>query len=334
LLGIGCNPNVHSILLVGTGCEPFKAEELANEISKTKKQVDYVTLESEGNYEKVINKGEKIVMNMVQQASQISREQCDVKYLTLGIKCGGSSPLSAIASNPSVGRAVDMLIAEGGTVIFTETAEVIGAEQVLVKRAVNQKVAQKLEKVVRRMKKMIEECGIDIRGSEPTLGNIKAGLTTLEEKSLGAIIKGGTTSLMGVLDYATKPNSNGLYFMDGPSDAPQIFLGTFSAGAQIQIFSYGGGLPAMLRGLPSYPGGLKVLPVLKIVSSLENIDEKRYFDIYAGNIIENNISIDNIGNQIFEEILKTASGKFTINETCNNYYEPMKLYATGGGLLM
>lgn len=334
-IGIGCNPNVQSILLVGTGCESLKAENLANEISKTKKQVEFITLESEGNYEKVINRGQEIVMNMVQKASQISRESCDVKHLTLGIKCGGSSPLSAIASNPSTGKAADLLIAEGGKAIFTETAEIIGAEQVLIKRAFNAKVAQKLLKVVNTMKRLIEDSGVNIRGSEPTPGNIKAGLTTLEEKSLGAIIKGGTTPLMDVLDYAVKPDLNGLYFMDGSSIASHVFLGMVAAGAQIQIFSYGGGLPAMLRGLPSYPGGLAILPILKIVSKLESINEKKYFDIYAGDIIEGNTSINNKGEQIFEEIIKFASGKLTINEILNNYSQFMSLYATtGGGLVM
>jgi len=333
-VGIGSNPNVQSILLVGTGCEPASAEELANEISKTKKHVECVALEGEGNYERLIQKGKEIVMSMARKASQCSREKCDAKHLTLGIKCGGSSPLSAVASNPAVGKAADLLIKEGGKAIFTETAELIGAENVLIKKAANQRVAKELEKTVEKMKRSIEEAGIDIRGSEPTPGNIKSGLTTLEEKSLGAIIKSGTSKLMGILEYADKPKSNGLYFMDGSSLAPQIFVGMFAAGAQIQIFSYGGGLPAMLRALPSYPGGLKVLPVLKVVSSLPSNDEKKYFDIYAGDIIEGKRPIDAVGEEIYEEILKTASGKLTINETSTNYSESMKLYATGGGLLM
>jgi altronate dehydratase large subunit len=335
LVGIGCNPNIYSVLLVGTGCESIKAEELAEEINKkTKKRVEFVTLENEGQFENVINKGIEISRNMVEEASQLTKEACDIENLTLGIKCGGSSTLSAVASNPSVGKVADILVAEGGKVIFSETAELIGSEDILIKRASNQNVAKELKRVAHNMRRSIKNTGIDIRGSEPTKGNIKAGLTTLEEKSLGSIIKVGTSPIKRVLEYAGIPNSKGLSFMDGPSFTPPLLLGMFASGAQILIFSFGGGLPAKLRGLPACPCGLNVLPTIKVVSTLETQDRK-YFDICADDIINGTCSINRKGEEIISELIKVASGKLTITETQSNYSEPLDLYATAGdGLLM
>ena len=135
--------------------------------------------------------------------------------------------------------------------------------------------------------------------------------------------------MSGVLKYGEKPEDVGLYFMDGTTQASQLFLGMFTAGAQIQIFSFGGGLTAGFRGLPSYPCGLSTLPVLKVLGSPENIAEKDYFDIYAGDIIKGLKSIEKVGEEIFQEIIRVASGKLTITETRSNYTELLQIYAKG-----
>jgi altronate dehydratase large subunit len=328
LAGIGTNPNIHSVLLVGLGCESITAGQLAEEISPYKR-VEAVTVEEEGDYRSALEKGVTLLRDMVKEATGAEREKCDISDITVGIKCGGSGSVSAIASNPATGQAADLLVEKGGRVIFSETAEVIGAEHVLAERAVNKKVRDKLLECVNRMKRKIDDYGVDILGSEPTKGNIAGGLTTIEEKSLGAIIKGGNSPLVGVLEYAEKPSPPGLYFMDGTTQASQLFLGMFAAGAQIQVFSYGGGLPARFRGLPSYPCGIPVFPVIKVLGNPEDIVEKEYFDIYAGDIISGKMSVKEVGESIFSEFLSVASGKMTITEKRTGYRELLQIYADG-----
>jgi len=328
LIGIGTNPNIHSVLLVGLGCESITAEELAEEILPYK-PVEAVTIKKEGNYNSALEKGLVILRKLVRRASEVERKKCDIADLTIGIKCGGSGSVSAIASNPATGQAADLLVEKGGRVIFSETAELIGAEHVLARRAVDKAVREKLLNCVDRMKREIADYGVNILGSEPTKGNIAGGLTTIEEKSLGAIIKGGNSPLVGVLEYGEKPSSKGLYFMDGTTQASQLFLGMFAAGAQIQVFSFGGGLPARFRGLPSYPCGIPVLPVIKVLGNPEDIEEREYFDIYAGDIISGEVSVKEVGKSIFDEFVKVASGKMTITESRTGYRELLQLYANG-----
>jgi altronate dehydratase large subunit len=329
LIGIGRNPNVHSVLVVGLGCEPIKPKELADYIAQGQKPVRYVSLEECGKYEQLIASGVEILSQLLVRAASEQRVASDISHLTIGIKCGGSGTISAIASNPSVGRAADLIIQHGGTVIFTETAELIGADHALAKRAQDERVKQKLLKAVQDMKDRIKYYGVDILGSEPTPGNIKSGLTTIEEKSLGAVIKSGTSPLMGMLEYAQKPEAPGLYFMDGTTQASQLMLGMVAAGAQIHMFSFGGGLPARFRGLPSYPPGVPILPVVKVLGSCDDADEKEHFDIYAGDILQGTESIQEVGDRLFHFMIQVASGQETYTETQNDYHEMLQVYADG-----
>ena len=329
LIGIGKNPNIHSLLLVGLGCEPVPARELCREIAVSGKEVRYVEVDGDGGYDAAVEKGISILRELQKKAGQEKRTQCDVSSLKIGIKCGGSGAVSAIASNPSVGRAADLLVSQNGIVMFTETAELIGAEKVFAARGRTPQVEQKVLDAVQRMKDEIARGGVDILGSEPTKGNIANGLTTIEEKSLGAIAKGGTTPVVDVLEYAQEPREPGLYFMDGTTQASQLFLGMFAAGAQIQIFSFGGGTPARIRGLPSYPPGLKTLPVIKVLGSSDDEQEAPFFDIYAGNILKGTESIQEVGKRIFEKILRVAEGEDTITENASDYQEMLQVYADG-----
>lgn len=329
LVGMGKNPNVHSVLLVGLGCEPVLARELGQEIAVTGKEVRWVEIEADGDYDAAVEKGTAILRELVEKAGQEKRTDCDVSRLKIGIKCGGSGAVSAIASNPAVGEAADLLVARKGIVMFTETAELIGAEKVFAARGRTPQVEQKILDAVQRMKDEIARCGVDILGSEPTKGNIANGLTTIEEKSLGAIAKGGTTPVVDVLEYAQEPKEPGLYFMDGTTQASQLFLGMFAAGAQIQIFSFGGGTPARIRGLPSYPPGLRTLPVIKVLGSCEDERELPYFDIYAGNILKGTESIQQVGRRIFDKILQVAQGETTVTENTTDYTEMLQVYADG-----
>lgn len=329
LLGICKNPNIHSVLLVGLGCEPIQAGELSDALKSCGKDIRCAVLDEAGNYDRLVETGVRHLKELMAKAQKQSRVSCELSKLTIGIKCGGSGAVSAISSNPSVGKAADLLIQEGGTVIFTETAELIGAEKVFARRGITPEVSDKVLNTVQNMKDRIAGYGVDILGSEPTQGNIKNGLTTIEEKSLGAIVKGGTMPLMDVLTYGQKPESPGLYFMDGTTQASQLFLGMFAAGAQIQIFSFGGGIPSRIRALPSYPPGLSTLPTLKVLGSCDDEDEKTYFDIYAGDILKGKESVNQVGERLFELIQRVASGEKTFTESRTAYTEMLQVYADG-----
>lgn len=331
LIGLGRNPNSAAALIVGIGCEGLPLPELTEGIAQTRKRVELLTIEKEKSYQAVLDKGQQIAKEMVTEASRLKRQPFDLSHLTLGLKCGGSDATSALACNPVAGKAADAIIAEGGRAIFTETAEIIGAEHILARRAADDSIARRLYEVVNRMDRRIKDAGVDIRGSEPTPGNIQGGLTTLEEKSLGAIAKSGTTALLGVLEWAEKPEGKGLFFMDGSANTPQVFLGLAAAGAQVLTFGFGGGLPARFRSLPALSGGgMPILPVIKILGNPMDAQEKDYFDIYVGTIIEGQEAIADAGKKLLQEILAVASGKPTKQEMNSSpYQEVMEIYRTG-----
>jgi len=327
LIGLGCNPNVAAAVVVGLGCEVVSPSQISNGIARSKKPVEVVTIEQTGGFQQAVDKGQAMARRMMAQASQMSRKPYDVSHLTVGVKCGGSATISALAGHPCTGWVLDSLISKGGRAIFTETAEIIGAEHILARRAVNQEVRQRLFEVAGRMEATIKASGVDIRGAQPSPGNIKSGLSTLEEKSLGAIVKAGSAPLQGVLEYAEKPQGKGLFFMDSTAWTSQLFLGMGAAGAQTFIFSVGGGLPARSRSMPG-AGWLPIIPIMKIVGDPNIKQELEYFDIYAGTIIEGQESVDQVGSRFFQELVNVASGKLTKLEH-SSYREVLDMYATG-----
>jgi len=330
LIGLGTNANVAAAIVVGIGCEGLPPEDIAEGIAKSNKPVELLTIGREGEYQATLDKGIRVAQEMLRNASVLKREAFDLIHLILGTKCTASTPASAMACNPVVGWAADAIITDGGSFVFSETAEIIGAEHILAKRAADESVAQRIYEVAGRMERRIRDAGVDIRGSEPTPGNIQGGLSTLEEKSLGAIAKSGTTPLRGVLEWGERLQGKGLFFMDGSANTPQIFLGLGAAGAQIMTLNLGGGLPVRFRSAPaaSY-GGLPILPVIKILSSPKDAKEKEYFDIYAGSIIEGQESISEVGERLLEEIIAVASGKPSKLEMFSHYREVMEMYTTG-----
>ena len=330
LIGLGANPNVAAAIVVGIGCEGLPPQDIGEGIAKSNKPVEVLTIGEEGDYQKTLDKGVRVAKEMLADVSLLKRQPFGLGHLKLALKCGGSDTTSALGCNPVAGWAADAIIAQGGSAVFSETAEIIGAEHILAKRAADESVAQRIYEVVARMEKRISDAGVDIRGSEPTPGNIQGGLTTLEEKSLGAIAKSGTTPLRGVLEWGERLKGKGLFFMDGSANSPQIFLGLAAAGAQILTFGFGGGLPARFRSVPACSCGvLPILPVIKILSSPKDAKEKEYFDIYAGAIIEGQESISEVGERLLKEIIAVASGKPTKLEMFPRYREVMEMYSTG-----
>ncbi len=330
LTGIGCNPNVSAALVLGIGCVSISAVDMAADIAKSGKPVEALTIEREGSYDAVVTKGTRFAMQMKAQTLLLQREPVGLDEIRLAVKCGGSDTTSALGCNPVAGWAVDHIIDAGGTAVFSETAELIGAEHIVARRGATPEISRKLLDAVGRMDKRIFDAGVDILGSEPTPGNIKGGLTSIEEKSLGAIAKSGSRLLTDVLEWGERLPGKGLYFMDGSANTPQVCLGVAAAGAQMMTFGYGGGLPSRFHGMPaSSLGNLPVLPIIKIVSSPHVKSELDYFDVYAGTIIEGLESVEQVGQRLLEEIVAVASGKAPKVELAPRYREVLEMWRVG-----
>lgn len=330
LIALGSSPNVYGVVVFGVSCEPFSADELANEINLAGGNAYAVSITDDTTYEEALDKAREILKRLLQEASQQKRVPCDISELTVAVRCGGSGAVSAISSNLATGTAVDMLIDEGATVLFSETPELIGCPERVANRAVSAEVAEKLYAAVKRATDKITAAGVDILGSEPGYGNIKQGLTTIEEKSLGAIIKSGTRPLIDVLRYGEKCESGpGLYFVDAPTHSSVLFVGMICAGAQLQVFSFGGGFPARSRNLDNFPSNLKIYPVVKIMGSIDDDVAKPYFDVYAGSMLRGELSAAQAGRILHDKILSVASGEATFIESNIKYSEMLQMYSNG-----
>ncbi len=236
-VGLATNPNIASVLVISL--ERVSAGKVAAAIAEKGVLVEHISVQDIGGTVEAIAQGMRILRKMVREASQQRRVQVPLSELTLGVECGGTDTTSGLASNPALGYVADQVIAAGGKVVLSETSEWIGAEQVLAERAVNDSVAQEIWKSTARIEDDARARGVDIRGANPVPDNIRGGISTLEEKSLGAIIKGGTTPVCGVLQYATPAPTGGLFLMDTAAPAAESMTGISAGGAQLIIFSTG-----------------------------------------------------------------------------------------------
>jgi altronate dehydratase large subunit len=270
---------------------------------------------------------------LADEAARLKRQEADISELTLGLKCGGSDTTSGLVSNPVSGYVADKIIAAGGTTIFTETPEILGAEHVLAKRAVNPQVAGRILEFAAITETRINNMGVDLRGSEPTPANIQGGLTTIEEKSLGAIVKAGTAPLQGALQYGERPDSSGSYFMDGPARTAQLMVGLAAGGCQLMVFSMGGGLPALLPMLPAAPARFPVMPVIKTSGNTDSwAKRKDKLDVYLGEVTEGTETIQQAGDRLLKEIITVASGKKQTLYEQGAYEEPLLIQIDGPSL--
>lgn len=329
LVGLGCNPNVAAVIVVGIGCDGPPAPPIAEDIARSGKPVELISIDGEGTYENAVAKGIRTAREMRADSSLLQREAFDLSHLVYASKCTGSTPASIMACNPAVGWVADALVAAGGTFIFSETTEIIGAEHLLARRAVNDKVAARIVEFADRLEARIKATGEDIRGSQPNPGNILGGMTTLEEKSLGAIAKSGKGAIDGALEWGERPSGRGRYFMDGAANTPQIFLGFAAGGAQVMSLNYGAGLPTRFHNYTCAVGGIATVPVMKLFSSPQDVSQKDYFDVYAGTIIEGTETVEQVGKRLLEEIVAIASGKPARQEMNSRYREPLIMYYTG-----
>jgi len=302
LVGFGTHPNVFSVLIVGNGCEQLSPQEIQEAILPGGKRVEVVVIQDIGGTRKTIALGKRIVKEMHEDAAKLNREPIPLDELILGTECGGSDYTSGLASNPAVGAACDMLVAEGGTVILSETPELIGAEHLLAKRARTPEMAKQVLDAVAWWEQKAMAAGENIRKANPAPGNIAGGITTLEEKSLGCIYKAGTAPLEEVIPYASHPTKKGLVYMDTPAHDIEQLTGMVAGGAQIVLFTTGRGTPL----------GSPIVPVVKITGNRDTyLRMKDNMDIDVSRILEGKEKLTSAGKRIFEEAILVASGKAT-----------------------
>jgi altronate dehydratase large subunit len=300
LVGMGCNPNVGGVFVIGLGCEVIDPKEVAQEIRKTGKPVETMDIQSVGGSIKTIQQGAEIVRKMKLELEKQQREHFPIDDLMIAVKCGGSDATSGLVSNPALGVAADTLIENGGTVVISETTEIIGAEHILAERCHTHATAERLYFIVERFEKEVERMGADMRGGNPSPGNIAGGLSTIEEKSLGCISKAGTSPIVGVTEYAESIPNKGLYFMDSPGNDIECVSGLSAAGVHLVCFTTG-------RGTPT---GSPVVPVVKITGNQQTYEKMLdNMDVDVSEVLHGRLTLDQAGGRIWKEILEVANGK-------------------------
>lgn len=333
LTGIARNPNVANVLLIGMphgyGYPEFQTDALAAEIAKSGTRLEILNVDRCGGLEGTVVQGIRLARELVREATAMRREAAPLSKLTIGMKCGDSDATSGLAGNPALGRAVDRLIDAGGTALFSETLELIGAEQTLVQRAKTPEVAQRLLRLIADWEARAASIGEDIRTINPIPENIAAGITTLEEKSLGAVEKTGTRELSGVLDYCERPGEPGLWLMDAWMSSYSLLPSFAAAGAQIVLYQLGGNeLPPEDAPLSAVDPGL-VAPLLTISGNPRTAKAAGdYLDVSTGGVLLGTETLDAAGEHILEEIVRAANGRATRGETMR-YPEPFEVFFEG-----
>lgn len=303
MAGYAANPNVYGTVIISLGCENCQMDLVEAAVrERTNKPLAKFIIQEEGGTIRTVEKATRAAMKMVQEASMLQREPCPVTELIVGTECGGSDPTSGLAANVLVGEMSDRLVALGATSILSETTEFIGAEHILAARAKDEAVKDRLYEIIRRYEEHIRTVGEDIRDGNPSPGNKAGGITTLEEKSLGCIHKGGHSIINEVLDYAKPVNEKGLVIMDTPGNDMSSIAGMIAGGAQIIAFTSG-------RGAPT---GHPIAPVIKITGNRDTYAAMEdNTDIDASGIIYEAGSLPKLGDRIMQEVFDVAQGKLT-----------------------
>lgn len=323
LSNLGQSPNVAAALVISLGCEGTDQNRIVEEIRATGKPVEIIRIQELGGTSRAIQAGIDAAGRLVRQISGLQRETADISELTMAIKCGASDTTSGMASNCVIGYVADKLVDLGATVVFGETTEFLGGEHILANWAVggaDGPVGQKIYQIVDEMEKRAMAVGEDMRGGQPTPGNIAGGLSSIEEKSLGAIVKSGHRPIQGVLEYCDRiDGKKGLWIKDSPGREPEILTGMAATGAQCMMFSTGRGAP---QGFPS-------MPVIKICGNPNTYEHMKYdMDLNAGRIILGEKSIEEVGEEAFALLLQVLNGQMTKNEALG-YYGSMDIFCLG-----
>ena len=301
LAGNATNPNLYATVLLRLGT-PIEDEVIARAKKYGKTKLIEVSLTEAKSIENLTQAGIQRANELLKEAKAQQRVSAPISAIVLGLECGGSDAYSGITANPALGVASDELVAQGATSILGETMEILGAEHLLAKRAITKEVGQQIIDVVARYEASINYEGIDIRGAQPSRGNIEGGLSTLEEKSLGAAKKAGNAAFTGVLEYAIAPTKAGLYFMDTPGHDIEQLTGFGAAGVNITVFTTG-------RGTPT---GSAVMPTIKVATNSEMANAiPDIIDLNSGTIADGTQSLEENGKLIYQLILDVANGQLT-----------------------
>jgi altronate dehydratase large subunit len=325
MTALATHPNVGAVLLVSLGCEGTDAGPIAEAVRKSGRLVEILRIQEAGGTQPSIEQGRKIVARMLSKLEQTPRIEMPVSDLIIGTECGGSDATSGIAANPAVGRAFDLLVDAGATVIIEETLEMVGCADIVAARGETAGISQELRTAVEKAEKFSLQ--VDQFSIAP--GNHTGGLTTIEEKSMGAFAKCGTRPVRGVIKVAQRPRGHGLFVLDSvPDPSPFLFgysnpndsegiLDLISCGAHIVVFTTGRGSVI----------GSVISPVLKVCGNPKTYARmSEDMDVNAGRIITGEASVDDVGREIFELIQEVAAGRQTAPESLGHreYYIPYK----------
>ncbi|WP_435181362.1 UxaA family hydrolase [Halorussus sp. AFM4] len=322
LVGIGRNPNVGAALVVELGTEEIDADDVSDRIADAVKATETLSIRDAGGTRLAVETGTERVTRLNEEAKNARQEEADTSELILGVECGGSDATSGIAANPAVGNACDRLVEDGGTVCISETPEFIGAEHILAERCTDETVRQRLLERVAEREDQAKLMGVDLRGAQPTPGNQEGGLTTIEEKSFGAIAKGGTTPVRDMVEFAEPlPSGGGLVLMDTPGFDVESVVAKVAGGAQVIAFTTG-------RGSTT---GNPIAPVIKVTGNPKTWEKmSNNMDVNASTVIHGE-SLDTVGKRTYEEVLAVADGRRTeaekrgLEEFAVNEIQPQEL---------
>jgi altronate hydrolase len=311
LEGVLDHPNVSAALILGLGCEVNQIDHYLgrNGTATTSAALHGLTLQASGGTRGTVEAARKQILEFIDRAAAERRTEISASKLALGLNCGGSDSFSGITANPALGFCCDLIVERGGTVVLAETTEIFGAEHLLMRRARNATVARKLVDCVEKYKVYLRQFGGSFNDN-PSPGNKEGGLTNILEKSLGAVAKAGTSTLEDVLEYSERIEKPGFVFMNTPGYDPVSITGLAAGGVNLIAFTTGRGSAI---GFPS-------IPVLKIASNSNTYRRMTgNMDINAGRIADGEASVEQVGREIFETLLRVASGARTHAEELGHH---------------
>src|SRR5256714_9029975 len=309
------HPNVGGVVLMDLGCEKTNLARVEKYLLKREKAFDKpvakIGIQEVGGTQAAIERGLKEVERMLPEVNRIEREEVSVSELVLGVKCGGSDGFSGISANPSLGRAADMLVRSGGTVLITEVPEFCGAEHLIARRAKDVETGRAVYRMIDWYKDYASKFGA-VLNQNPSPRNVAGGLLNITINSLGAMSKAGTTRVEGVVEYAETPKHRGLHLMQGPGYDQESTPGLVASGATVIVFTTGRGTTI----------GNAIVPVIKLASNTPVFERmSRDLDLSAGGVIDATETIDEVGARVFEHVRRVASGEVLAKAEVVNHRE-------------
>ena len=303
MAGLAAHPNIASCLVVSF--EPESSARITERTAKLGRKVESLCFLQEGGLEASLAKGEIILRRMHKDAAGATRVALSPRELVVGLECGGSDTTSGLFGNPALGAFADWLVDAGGTAIFSEPVECLGGEELLQKRAISPQVAKQLIDIVHSYDDMAKEHGVDLAGTNPTPDNMSGGLTSIEEKSLGALAKTGSRPIEGVLDYAQGAPRNGIWMMDAPAAAVENMTALAAGGAHLICFVTGTGNPS----------GHPVSPTIKISANPNTVEQMpSHLDVQLSQMLEGSMSLSQGAKKIATQVAKVINGTATAAE--------------------